>query len=324
MVIRVLLLPVLGLSLSLLPTSLQGQEGEGSFALPPSIQAEVEFRAEDLGGWFPQGRFFAPFLANPQEPGFRAALLLSNLLAPGNPGGERPGEDFGAIGAGERDPVAVVALGESFPLYRWVAEGWGVQVGVYTGVNARFRLTGLTNDMVAHDWVVGVPVEWARGRSSARVRLYHRSAHLGDEIGERVGVDRIGFSYEALAGEFSWEPDPYLRFYLGGTRILRSETEGTLVELGLPDRDRGEIQGGIELRELPATGQGLVLLAGVDVQAAERTGWEPQVGVLAGVGFQIRSRSARLAGRFLHGPSMHGEFFLTPETAWGVEFAISR
>ncbi len=319
-------LPTLLFLLVVAPFPALGQVPGGSVDPDrPGSRAAPTADAQPYAEWFPQGTPFPRPRADPQEPGFRAALYLSNLLAPGTGTPERPGTDVTLIRAGERDPMGLVALGETFPVFRFTRDARSMaQVGLQAGVTARFRLGVASNDMVAHDWTVGLPVDFRSGTFSGRLRLFHRSAHLGDEIIGRLRIWRIGFSHEAVGLQLGWNPISPFRLYGGANWLARSETSGTLDRLGFEQDDRFEVQMGSEFHGAARGDFGFGFVAALDLQVAERTGWDPQWSALAGTTFQVRSRNARIAARVLSGPSIHGEFFLTPETAWGLEFAIER
>jgi hypothetical protein len=297
---------------------------------PPAVMAP--------GGspWFPTTRLFRPPLAALGEPGLRGAALSTNLLERGVRGGYSTGSGAGLAGAGEsgdplilpsegRDFQGLVSLGESFPLRRFGVGTDGVQVGIQVGVTARFRLATSANEYLASDWVVGLPVEWARGPLNGRILLYHRSAHLGDEIMELTGVERLGFSHEGISILLGSDSGRPIRIYGGGSHLLRSETTRTLRELGFDRADRWEVQGGVEWEHgIQRPGAPLALFLGLDLHAAERSDWETHGSLLAGVAFRVRERSGRVALRWFEGPSPHGEFFLTPESAVGIELRLSR
>ncbi|TVP44917.1 MAG: DUF1207 domain-containing protein [Gemmatimonadales bacterium] len=275
--------------------------------------------------WFPDTRLFRSPRAAPLEPGLRGSALSTDLFRGDAPPGERPPPPVSGLRPGGTDFQGVVSLGDSYAVRRFGNGRGGAQVGVLVGVTARFRLATSANEYVASDWIVGLPVEFARGPVAGRAVLFHRSAHLGDEIMEQAGVRRVGFGHEGvtlLVGNAGRGP---LRAYAGGTRLLRSETSGTLEDLGRAWDDAWELQGGLEFaRGVPDQGSRLAGFWALDVQTAERTDWQPQWAAVAGVAFRARQRSGQVALRLLHGPSMHGEFFLTPETAWGIELSLGR
>jgi hypothetical protein len=279
----------------------------------------------DAPRWFPGTRLFRPPMASPGEPGFRGMALSTDLLSGDYPNGERPPPEVEGLRRDGRDFQGVVGLGESFAIRRFGQGRDGVQLGIQVGVTTRFRLATANNEYLASDWVVGLPVEFARGSVVGRALVYHRSAHLGDEIIERAGIERVGFGHEGLTVLVGNAPAGPFRWYGGGTRILRSETTATLEELGRRWDDDWEVQGGLEVeRGLPRAGSRFAGFTAFDVKSAQRTNWRPQWAALAGVAFRVGNRSGRAALRWLHGPSMHGEFFLTPESAWGLEFRLTR
>jgi hypothetical protein len=289
--------------------------GEPGAELPPGASR-----------WFPATRLFRAPIVDPGEPGVRGSALHTDLLSGEYPNGERPPPDVPGLRRDGRDFHGVVSLGDTYAIRRFGQGRTGVQVGLQVGVTARFRLASAANEYVASDWLVGLPVEFARGPVSGRATLFHRSAHLGDEIIERAGARRVGFGHEGITVLVGNPPgDGPIRFYGGGTRILRSEVSSTLTELGRAWRDRWEVQAGIEFeRGLPGPGSRLAGFSALGVRSAERTNWRPQWTALAGAAFRVGGRSGRAALRWLHGPSMHGEFFLTPESAWGVELRLTR
>jgi len=275
--------------------------------------------------WFPDTRLFRSPRAAPLEPGLRGSAISTDLFRGDAPPGERPPPQVPGLRPGGTDLQGVVSLGDSYAVRRFGNGSDGVQVGVQVGVTARFRLATSANEYVASDWIVGLPVEFARGPVAGRLVVFHRSAHLGDEIIEGAGVRRVGFGHEGVTLLVGNAHNGPLRAYAGGTRLLRSETSGTLEELGRPWDDEWELQAGVEIaRGLPGQGSRLAGFGALDVQTAERTDWQAQWAAVAGVAFRARQRSGQVALRLLHGPSMHGEFFLTPETAWGIELSLGR
>jgi hypothetical protein len=234
------------------------------------------------------------------------------------------GEDWqGIVSLGETLPIRTLLFEPSAPGVS--AEFQGAQLGILVGVTARFRLASGKNEYLASDWVVGVPLEMVRNRWDARALLFHRSAHLGDEIMEDAGVRRVGYGHEGFQLLVGRALTPgALRVYAGGSHLFRSETTGTLAELGRPERDRWELQGGLERGQSgPVRRAGLRSILALDVKGSERTRWQPQWSALAGLAFETGSRTGMLALRWLHGPSIHGEFFLRPESALGLEFRLS-
>lgn len=317
----------LGLLLAL-PFPLHGQR-----AAPPGGDPAPEAPAPALG-WFPEARLFQGPLADPHEPRLAGGLLHTDLFAPRDvPPAERPAFLFPEPGEDlRRDLQATVVVGGTLPLWgAAVGGGWTVLLAPQLAVHNRFRVERASRDDVGGDWVVALPLEFTRGAGFAgRVRLSHRSAHLGDEVMQRAGVTRLEFSYEAVDVLLSVRPvGRLLRVYGGGGaivasnvfRVLRRESDQRLV-LRADFRDRLTLQAGAEAETRPRGGAGYGFLAGADLQWVERTGYDLQLSLIAGVTGRARGREARLVARWLDGPSSLGEFFLTDESAFGLELVL--
>jgi len=314
-----------------LPLHAQGPDGRHVNGPADTMRVQVNLNESR---WFPRERLVAGPLADPLEPGFRGAAVRSDLLQGGFPAAERKLPRVEGLSPDGEDWQGIVSLGETLPIRTLLfepsapgvsAEFQGAQLGILVGVTARFRLASGKNEYLASDWVVGVPLEMVRNRWDARALLFHRSAHLGDEIMEDAGVRRVGYGHEGFQLLVGRALTPgALRVYAGGSHLFRSETTGTLAELGRPERDRWELQGGLERGQSgPVRRAGLRSILALDVKGSERTRWQPQWSALAGLAFETGSRTGMLALRWLHGPSIHGEFFLRPESALGLEFRLS-
>lgn len=289
---------------------------------------------EGCAGWLPAVRWFEGPIADPLEPRVAGGFIHTDLFAVrAEPPAERPAFGFAESARDlERDLQATVAVGGTLPLWGVVVDREvAVVVAGQLGVFNRFRMELSSRDDAGGDWLVALPIELRLGeRVSARLRPSHRSAHLGDEVAMRGQIQRLEFSYEAVDALVAVRPLPSARLYGGGTlivasnsfRVGRSENprEPTIIrDFG----DRFVLQVGGELAPAPVSG-GLAPLAAVDIQWAERTGYRTQLALLVGVSGRARGRAARLALRYIQGPSSMGEFFLTDERALGIELTLER
>lgn len=170
----------------------------------------------------PDGDLFRPLLADPKQPQFVAGRQGVN---PGS------ADDFAA---------AWVGFGENFGLYRLTLGGAcdGLQLNVNGGVFAQFNLNSPSSDLVNADYVIGVPLTFRKGLFSGRLRYYHQSSHLGDELVlGNPGIRRVNLSFEEveLLASIEWH---FLRIYGGPGYLVRRE----------PDLKRLKWQYGGELR----------------------------------------------------------------------------
>jgi hypothetical protein len=276
--------------------------------------------AQPAGRLLPATRDFRTPLADPFAARMGVALIATNLLA--TQGAERPPFHIPDPEDASHDVVAAVALGMVFPVYRlseW--DGGALSLVAEGKVFSRFRIEYESRDDMGQDWFVGGGLE-ARGRRwSARGVIVHRSSHLGDEFMLETGAERIEFGAEQLDVLAARELPYGLRVYGGGSYVFRSylNWEPRLRELDLADR--GGVQLGADGQWRPWSDPRWAAWLGLDVQAVERTDWDPGVSIAAGIGVDT-GRSMRLLLRYYRGPSTMGEFFLTKERYYGVEVLL--
>ncbi len=250
--------------------------------LPPPGRKSVPFQAGDL--------FTVP-LADPKQPRFHTTY------------------QHWKTGNGNFD-VAAVGFGEDFGLVRLPREreGDGWQFGISGAVFAIFNLDTSSKDLLNADYIVGFPAAYRSGAWSARLRLYHQSSHLGDEFLLQPQdtqpipqVQRINLSYEAVELLVSREQDG-VRVYGGTTRIFASATS-----LG-----RRRLQAGLEYRGNPRGWRTARIIAGLDVEAWDETGWDRDYSAKAGVRFRSpygEARSVQFLLEYFHGHAPYGQFY---------------
>ena len=270
----------------------------------------------------PAARHFDPPIADPLEPRFGVSLLQTDLLSRRGP--ERPYWALPDSADAAGDLVAAVALGLTFSiaeLKRW--EGGGLVLTGHTAVHSRFRIEYPSRDDLGQDWVVGGGIAASRDALSGRVRIHHRSSHLGDEFMQATslagaGARRIEFGGEAIEATAAYRYPNGLRVYGGGSWIFHSNTANETILAIWGRDDRYTVQLGGDGEWFPWKNGHLGVNAGVDWQAAQRTNWRGAFAAAAGV----HARNAHMLGftaRFFTGPSTMGEFFLTKETWWSLE-----
>jgi hypothetical protein len=242
-------------------------------------------------------------LADPREPRIGVGFLRSDLFADDLI--VRPGE--GPSGNPESDTHGVVQLGLSRALLG--GERWAV--GLQGGAISRFRLDTSDNDALSVDYLVALPLELRFGGTQGRVRLIHRSAHLGDELVVNSSVHRLEFDHEEVDFLVSHTFWGWLRPYAGGSLTVASSFEA----------DDGGIQLGAEGSwHLGGIWQ---FRGGVDWQRHSLSDWADQLNVVTGFEATGPGSRVRLQGRYHSGASHLGEFFLEREKAWGAEVIFS-
>jgi hypothetical protein len=286
----------------------------------PTILIAESARAQAVPGGsgdiLPRTRYFASPLADPIEPRFGIGLIVTDVLR--SPGDERDSFLLPDQEDARTDWQASAAIGGTFPFWRPVVrpEG-GVIVGMQAGVFARFRIELPSRDDLGQDWVVAMPIEAAWNDWSGRIRISHRSSHLGDEFVVATGADRIEFGGEAVDGLAAYRIGDLGRVYAGGSWIFRSYTDKTRALLQTGTGDRFLVQVGGDGRWM--VGPHFDAVAGVDWQTAERTGWEGALSLAGGFAMTFDGRSLTLLARYFEGVSSLGQFFITTEQFWSLE-----
>lgn len=125
------------------------------------------------------------------------------------------------------------ALGDDFPVYRWLdVYGGDLQVGIEAGIWCVFnmdptRQVTAGTEMVNTDYYVGIPITYARGQWSFRLRGYHISSHLGDEYiinhVDEPTFERLNPSIEAIDLFASYQATDEMRFYVGPGVVVHSD-----------------------------------------------------------------------------------------------------
>ncbi|HEX6104704.1 MAG TPA: DUF1207 domain-containing protein [Gemmatimonadales bacterium] len=207
---------------------------------------------------------------------------------------------------------AEVALGENFPLVSLRGGDRPIALGMGSQVYARFSLSDPKTSLISHDWVVGINATAALGRWDLTVELYHESSHLGDEYGDRFGVDRLDWTREVGA--------VWAAYHAGAWRFAGSASYVLLDELGL-DRPGFALAADWRGRGLARMLNGVVRpVAGVYTEANGATNW--RVSTSAKVGVTLPSGGGREVGiAFIahDGLSTQRQFFRSESRYLGME-----
>lgn len=292
----------------------------GALAFQPGLNAQ-NYKLDRI---LPDVSYFAPLIADPLEVRLGVGLLHTNLFRPSGAPQRRERDGVFLIPDPEdasRDVIASTSIGGTVPwlqLARW-SDSTGISLGVLAGVIGRFRIEYPTREDVGQDWFVGGPLEIAGPRWSGRIRFMHRSSHLGDEVVETTGAQRVEVGGEYFDGMLAYRLRPDTRVYGGSTWIFRSYTENTQVMRDLGRKDRTSIQLGAEHGWYPWVERNFGVVGAVDWRRAERTGWEDSFAAAAGLSLKTPNRDGKLLVRYFSGASLLEQFFLTKETYWAIE-----
>ncbi len=204
------------------------QAVEEAMSRSPGDRCGVGIPVAEAGGYvpLPRGDVFCPLLADPKALRSFVSYLRGDAA------------DFAT-------DVGSVGVSDAFGLLRFggARPGDGVQLSLTGGVFAQFDLGTSSYDLINADYLIGLPITVRSGGSSARLRVYHQSSHLGDEFLLRANrPDRENLSFQAVELLLSQDVGA-LRAYAGGEYYVDRQPAG------LPRR---LVHGGAELR--PAAG----------------------------------------------------------------------
>jgi hypothetical protein len=244
-------------------------------------------------------------LADPREPRSAVGFLITNLFA--DELHARPAQGFPSRDTLDlkSDTHGVVELGINFPL---------VQIGQVTaslqgGVTSRFRLESKDNDALSTDYMIALPFNYVRGAYGGRVRLIHRSSHLGDELVQNTSIRRLEFDHEEIDALLERRFGS-VRGYVGGTLTLASSFE----------HDKRGVQVGADGQW--RLGRNLKGVGGIQWERHTITQGSSRVSAAAGLTVRGPGGTATLEARYLNGATPVGEFFLDRETFWGLRLVL--
>ncbi len=273
----------------------------GGLVLAALFLCAAPAAAQAPGGWsfFPSERVFTAPLADQKQP--RTHVTYQAY--------ERDDQDI---------PIASVGYGMDWGFLAHATEGSALQIGVDGAVFAVFNLDAPSMDLINADYFVGIPIDYRRGRWSARARPFHVSSHLGDEFllypQPREPVERINVSFEAVETLLSWENGSW-RIYGGGFSVFHS-TEAIL-------EDRA--QAGLEYRGRRFGRTGARWIAGLDVQESDVANTDPDFSFKGGIELLPpgKTNGLQLLLEYYDGRAPHGQFALEEEVEYlgvGVVF----
>jgi len=291
-----------------------------------ALLSTARLAAAQESGWdrfLPHVHYFKPLIADPLEPRLGLALMQTDIFERAGEGAERFPFIFPDPEDAANDVQVAVVIGGSLPLWQfkhWPGKG-GVVASAQAGVFARFRIEYPSRDEAATDWYVGMPIEITYNRFEGRVRVMHESSHIGDEL-IATGADRIEFGSEFVDFIAAYHPVDELRIYGGATWNFRSNTEIIPALRALGWHDRFDFQAGFDGGWYPWSGGHTGIVGGFDWQVAQRQNFHSSYAFAAGFAARTDTRATRLILRHSRGLSTMGEFFLTPEKFWSLEWVL--
>ena len=246
---------------------------------------------------FPRGELFEPLVAAPKEPQFST--------------GFHHVDSSGQLG---KFTAAVVSYGEHFGLKRWkLADKQQWQLSIVGALFAQFSMDAKSKDLINADYAVGLSATYRHNPLSYRLRIFHQSSHLGDELLlSKSAPDRVNFSLEAMDFLVGYETQDF-RIYGGGIYLLSVEP-GSLDRFGV--QFGGDFITSRYHHLLPGN-----LVGGIDLSAHESDDWSINVALKCGLEFgktDSGHRRIRVMLERYEGEVPFGQFYNVDIISYGV------
>ena len=259
-----------------------GEGDAGAATLPAYIQ-------------YPRGDYYKPLIADVKESQFFISFVQT-----------RDDQDDVLVGA--------VGLGQNFGLYRWPGaastDGW--QLNFFLTLLSQFNMDEKSDDLLNSDYLVGLPLSFRYGKLSGRIRFYHQSSHLGDElILSGNGPEPVNLSFEALDVSLAYD----LGFWTGmiGALKIVSHNPSNIEE-------RGILAGINYLHPVPMLANGR-FVAGISTNWLEDVNWNSGTSFKAGLEIG-QSYPRRYGTRFMFeaykGFTPFGQFYTSDIEYYGL------
>jgi len=158
------------------------------------------------GNWLPElVPFFPTMLAEPHIVGYSAGYRSYDRVF--------------------KTDLLPVSIGDRFSLYQIKEIPCGrLFVGIEACVWAIFEAKASSLALINADYYIGVPFTYINGRFSSRLRFFHQSSHLGDELlVEKKYIKRLNPSMEVVDWFFAYNLVERFTIFGGYSRVLRSD-----------------------------------------------------------------------------------------------------
>lgn len=245
---------------------------------------------------FPIGELFESLIATPKEPQFSTGFHRVN--------------SSGQLG---KFTAAVVSYGEHFGLKRWqLAKEQKFQLSIVGAVFAQFNMDAESKDLINADYTIGLSATYRHNPLSYRLRVFHQSSHLGDELLlSESAPDRVNLSLEAIDFLVGYEMQGF-RLYGGGIYLLSVEPSGI---------DRIGVQLGVDFITSRYSLFSGKLVGGIDFEAHENEDWSINTAFKCGLEYG-KTGSGHRRMRFMlelyDGEAPFGQFYNVDVSSYGV------
>lgn len=257
-----------------------------------SSATEREAKSNHVWHLFPQDHLYPTLIADPQRVTFAAqAVLVSESTLP----------DVG-------NNYIDLKMGGRLGIFRYSPEqnpDYGIQLSVDIGFHGVFD-ADYSQDNIGWDGIYALLASFRYHKNLAwLLGIHHTSSHIGDELAERTGKQRINYTREELRGGVNWQFRPDWQVYaeIGWGHYLGNE------ELQKPWR--GKL--GLQYETLLAGKTALGWFIAANSEAYEESDWQLDNTLQAGFVYHAGTRDWRLGIELYDGRFPIAEFFQEQE-----------
>jgi len=237
-------------------------------------------------GLFPPDSLYPVYLADPLRPTFNAQI-----------------QRYGQVGIADTGASRFdLKMGGHLPLYQfeWHEQDW--QWLLLAGYHGQFDITQ-SQDNIGWDGLYGLSLVTQQSPELAwRIGIKHISAHVGDELMQRSGRARLGYTREEFRLGLAWSPQPSSTFYAeaGYAYDLRNEAlqQAWRAQVG------AQYQQAFVYRQ-----RELHWYTALDLSGYQENRWQLNTTVQLGLSVNTGYHAWRLGLEFYQGRSQLGEFF---------------
>lgn len=169
-------------------------------------KTKLEAEHKDGGYWFPElTNYFPTLLGDPRIIGYSAGYRTRDHVFD--------------------TPLIPVSMGDRFSIYSYNAHCGHFHFGIEAAVWAVFEAKTNSLALLNADYFVGFPLAYFYRNFSARLRLYHQSSHLGDELllEKDPYIHRLNPSMEVVDLFAAYAFNPSFLLFGGVGYVVRSD-----------------------------------------------------------------------------------------------------
>ena len=294
-------MPVIALYILLLtiyllyiPSSLSQTTGSTTYPAPKPTIRSTEKQETSSYTFFPQDQLYPVYIANPLRSTFSAQAMVFDKTSIANTSKKR----------------FDLKVGANLGILKRSSHHRSWQLTLMGGFHGQFDIDH-AEDNIGWDGLYGLSIDVRENSQLAyRLGLHHTSSHIGDELAERTGKQRINYTRQEARLGAVWSFAYFWQSYteIGWGYGLRNDK--------FQKPWRGEL--GIQYEHPYYFFQKLGFYTALDLSSYEESNWDINTTIQIGIVSKLQERRWRIGVEYYDGRSQIGEFFQDSENYIGV------